>query len=781
MKHRHPRWWPGWDAILVVALFVGLALLYSLVTPVFEGFDEVWHYAFVQHIASGQGLPRQPPDQYPHLAAQEASQPPLYYLLGALITFWAPTADLPQTLHANPQFRPVPTPYKDNQNYIVHGASESFPYTGTALAVHLARLLSILLGAGTILCVFGLGRRLYPKRRGVALGAMLVAALTPGFIFSSAQVNNDILVTFLSSLTLVLLLDYVAHPPSYRRAVVLGVVLGCAALAKLGGLLLWPFVAIVALTVSPCPEEERATQGRKGAEEGRTRTSSFSASLRLCVPNPFRNRARSRDSLARLGVVFGVAAVVCGWWFARNWLLYGDPSGLNMHLAIMGRRPDGFGLRDVLVELEGLRWSYWAMFGWFNLPVAPALYRAYDIAALLGVAGLLIYVTRAVWRRRWDRLLPIAYLGAWLLLVVVGVVRWTLTTPGSQGRLLYPAMASVSTLLVVGWLALIPGGEKMRRLAMAGIVVVMLAVAAAIPFVTIAPTYTPPALLTPEQVDNAVAARTDATFANGIRLLGYTVDQDSVAPGGTAWLTACWEGTQPVGEDVLVYVHLLTEGDIIAAQKDTYHGLGMFPSSQWPARARFCDRYPLVVPDTAPAADRTTLAVGLYHPDGARLSASDGAGRALGDEVRFPGPHISARPEDSLTYTWGHKLGLLEYDLDRTVLRPGDSFKLGVRWQALEDMAADYAVTIQVLDAAGNKIAQSDEPLRTRGLPTSAWRIGTTMKDTRTIHISPDAPPGVYEIRVGVYDFDTKRNLLPFHDGQALDPAPAPLWKVRVE
>ena len=56
-------WRPGADAILVVALFVGLALLYSVVTPVFEGFDEVWHYAFVQHVASGQGLPRQPAAQ----------------------------------------------------------------------------------------------------------------------------------------------------------------------------------------------------------------------------------------------------------------------------------------------------------------------------------------------------------------------------------------------------------------------------------------------------------------------------------------------------------------------------------------------------------------------------------------------------------------------------------------------------------------------------------------------------------------------------------------------
>ncbi|MFN8475636.1 MAG: glycosyltransferase family 39 protein [Anaerolineae bacterium] len=782
------RWWPGADAILVVVLFAGLALVYSLVTPVFEGFDEVWHYAFVQHVASGQGLPRQPAEQYPHLAAQEASQPPLYYLLGAALTFWASTDDFPSYLRQNPQFRPVPTPYQDNQNYIIHPATETFPYTGPALAVHLTRLLSVLLGAGTVLCAYWLGQRLYPKRRSVALGAMLVTALTPGFIFSSALANNDILVTFLCSFALVLLLDFVATPPSYRRGVVLGIVLGCAALTKLSGLLLWPFAAGVILLApitrdiaSVGTAKRNETQRRRDAEQKRTDNSSSSAPSRLSVSNRFREGQGPKTTMGQLAVVFAIALLVCGWWFARNWLLYGDPSGLNMHLALMGRRPDGFGLRDVLGEMQGLRWSYWAMFGWFNIPVATVLYYAYDIAALIGIVGIVVYAARAVWRRHWPRLWPLAYLGVWLLLVAVGVVRWTLTTPGSQGRLLYPAVTAISTLLVVGWLALVPGGERARRWVMAGIGVVMLAVAVAVPFAVISPTYAGPRMLSSEQVSNAVAQRTDATFENGVRLLGYRVEQDSVAPGETAWVTACWEGTRPVGEDVFVFVHLLTDQDIIAAQKDTYHGLGMFPTSHWPADARFCDRYPLSVPDTAPGAEHTTLAIGLYDASGERLGVKDSGGQAQADEVRFAGPTISARPEDSLTYEWGHRLGLLEYELDRTALRPGESFTLGLRWHALDAMPADYAVTIQVLDANGNKIAQSDEPLRTRGLPTSAWRAGTTMKDTRQVEIAADAPPGVYDIRVGVYDFDTKRNLLPSHNGETLGAGLVPLWKLRVE
>ncbi|MFN8498418.1 MAG: glycosyltransferase family 39 protein [Anaerolineae bacterium] len=791
------RWWPGADAVLVVVLFVGLALVYSLVTPVFEGFDEVWHYAFVQHVASGQGLPRQPAEQYPHLAAQEASQPPLYYLLGAALTFWTPTDDFALYLRQNPQFRPLPTPYQDNQNYIVHPSAETFPYTGTALAVHLTRLLSVVLGAGTVLCAYWLGRRLYPKRRSVAIGAMLLTAFTPAFIFSSALANNDILVTFLCSLALALLLDAVAQPASRGRAIVLGVVLGCAALAKLSGLLLWPFAAAVLLL---CPvvrdpaaletrernetqtnETERSeTQRRRDAKEERADVSSSFASLRLCVSYLFSGEGGLNTVVGQMAVVFGVALLVSGWWFARNWLLYGDVTGLNMHMALMGRRPDGFGLRDILGEAQGLRWSYWAMFGWFNIPMPTALYRAFDIATLAAVVGLVVYIARALRRRRPARLWPLAYLGAWLVLVAAGVVRWSLTTPGSQGRLLYPAVTAIATLLVVGWLALVPGGERVRRWVVAGIGVAMFAVAAAVPFLVIAPTYAPPPMLSADAVNRAIAQSTDATFDNGVRLLGYRVETDTVAPGETAWVTACWEGTRPMSEDVFVFLHLLTDGDIIAAQKDTYHGMGLFPTSRWAVGARFCDRYPLAVPDTAPAAPNTTLALGLYDESGKRLAVTNAGGPASADEVRLPGPSITARPEDSLTYEWGHRLGLIEYELDQTAVRPGESFTLGLRWRALEAMPDDYAVTVQVFDANGAKVAQSDEPLRTRGQPTSAWRVGTTMKDTRSVAIAPDTPPGVYEIRVGVYDFATKRTLLPSHNGETLNSGPVAIWKVRL-
>ena len=67
-----------------------LGIGYAVLTPVFEASDELWHFPMVQHLANGHPLPIQVFD--PELAGpwkQEASQPPLYYYLGAALTFWA--------------------------------------------------------------------------------------------------------------------------------------------------------------------------------------------------------------------------------------------------------------------------------------------------------------------------------------------------------------------------------------------------------------------------------------------------------------------------------------------------------------------------------------------------------------------------------------------------------------------------------------------------------------------------------------------------------------------
>ena len=133
--------------VIVLAAYIALATAYSIATPLFEAPDEQWHFAFVQYVAQGRGLPVQKPGQSDHFARQEASQPPLYYLTAALATFWVDTSDFPGIVWENPHYGfDVPGVVNDNKNLFIHTAQESFPWHNTALAVHLARLVSILFG-----------------------------------------------------------------------------------------------------------------------------------------------------------------------------------------------------------------------------------------------------------------------------------------------------------------------------------------------------------------------------------------------------------------------------------------------------------------------------------------------------------------------------------------------------------------------------------------------------------------------------------------------------------
>ncbi|MBC8249465.1 MAG: hypothetical protein H8E90_07285, partial [Anaerolineales bacterium] len=87
---------------LILAAFIALGFTYSLVTPIFEAPDEIYHYFFIKHLTDGKGLPVQNPEN-PGLWEQEGSQPPLYYLIGALATSWIDTSEAEDLLWRNPQ------------------------------------------------------------------------------------------------------------------------------------------------------------------------------------------------------------------------------------------------------------------------------------------------------------------------------------------------------------------------------------------------------------------------------------------------------------------------------------------------------------------------------------------------------------------------------------------------------------------------------------------------------------------------------------------------------
>jgi len=766
-----------WAIALILATFIVLGITYSLVTPIFEASDELWHYPFVKHLADGNDLPVQDASA-DQPWRQEGSQPPLYYALSALATLWIDTDDAyegvqdhPPLLWYNPHVDNGVLTADGNTNLVVHSQQEDFPWHGTALAVHLIRFLSVLMGAATVFLTYLIALEVFPGREDIALGAAAINAFIPMFLFISGAVNNDNLVVPLCSLALLMMvkISNIQYPISNRywlldiRYWILGFVLGLAALTKESALGLFP-LALLAVAI------------------------------RIWYQH------RNAPLLKRLGWVIGhwslvilPALAVSGWWYWRNWRLYGDPLGWNVFLDILGRRHPPATLRQLWGEREGFAMSYWGLFGGVNVPMDAWVYQLLNLLTIVAALGVIIFLIRKLIR---DRLrlevwVEVAILLAWPTVVFTSLIRWALQTWSSQGRLVFSAISALSILLFLGLSQFVPRRyTKMLACLVAGL---MFAISAIAPFRYIAPAYVKPHLLSAEEIED-ILNRLDVSFGGVMKLLGYDLPisntqypiSSNLKPGDAFTVTLYWQSLAEVNQDYSTFVHLLDENELIVAQRDMYPGQGLYPTSLWPIGDTIANRYVLVLPETAFAPNRAQLEVGLYDfATGERLLANGPNGEFLGDNARFQEIEILPRAEaevpNPVHFNFGNRIALIGYDMDRRTASPGETIHLTLYWQALAKMEEDYTVFTHVLGEENRIWAQEDSWPKNGEAPTSTWELGQTIADEYELVIYPDTPPDVYDVEIGLYLAETGDRLRIVGEGGRLLDDRVLLSKVRVK
>lgn len=196
----------------ILIAYLILASWYSVTIPLGEAPDEAPHYSLIRYVARERGYPTGEEEH-------EAFQPPLYYALGALVTFWIDTDDFVIKANSDFSFTHSEAP----QNLSLHTSAESFPYRGWALAWHLVRWLSVIMGAVTVGATYALAREIFPRDPSIALGSAALNAFIPAYLFISSVANNDNLATMLSSLILILMVRVIkgkGSPRSSRKSVV---------------------------------------------------------------------------------------------------------------------------------------------------------------------------------------------------------------------------------------------------------------------------------------------------------------------------------------------------------------------------------------------------------------------------------------------------------------------------------------------------------------------------------------------------------------------------------
>jgi hypothetical protein len=246
----------------------------------------------------------------------------------------------------------------------------------------------------------------------------------------------------------------------------------------------------------------------------------------------------------------------------------------------------------------------------------------------------------------------------------------------------------------------------------------------------------------------------NATFDQTVTLLGFDTPVSSVRPGQGLPITLYWRAETATDTNYSLFLHLVDEHNLIIAQRDVFHGPGVFPSSLWSPGIQFSDTYVVTVPTSTYAPTSARFVVGLYdHTTGTRLSLPDGT-----DSVSFGLIDIEANPgslpnPQQLQFSDG--ISLAGFEISARIIEPGEMLTLTLYWQATTTPSQDYKVFVHLIGQDGQRVAQHDADPQNGAAPTSRWQPGQIVVDSHPLEIFPTTPPGAYHFQVGLYNSKT--------------------------
>jgi hypothetical protein len=255
-------------------------------------------------------------------------------------------------------------------------------------------------------------------------------------------------------------------------------------------------------------------------------------------------------------------------------------------------------------------------------------------------------------------------------------------------------------------------------------------------------------------------------FGNSILFLGYDVDR-AQSNADKLLVTLYWRCLRPMEQDYLVWLKLVNGVYHVWSQEDSVPVGARFPTSIWREGTVLQDEHELeILPGTPPGLYH--IEVGLYDPQRQESLRPEGEGLLLGPiEVTRQEPSAT-RPLDiqhPLAVNLADKVLLLGYNIESS-FRPGDGIHLTLFWRALTEMDRDYTVFTHLVDKEGNFWGQKDNPPVDGFYPTSGWEVGEIVRDQYDITISPEAPPGEYQLEVGLYLAETEERLTVYESGR---------------
>lgn len=441
------------------ALFVFRGLVYLGVTPVWEGFDEHQHFAYVQMVAEQGRLPVPGREAVSGEVAASLRLLPLPWELkdsGLGLThdeYWRLSGEERRARQAalrsippaarrepagtdNPHLRLYETQQPPLYYVLAAGPYRLFRDAGLLERVYVLRLFSLLLASAAVPLLFLSARRVFGDGT-LAAWTAAAAVCMPEWMMDVARVGNDALAVCLMSALVWLSLAW--EKLSLRQCLAVGLLLGAGLLTKAFFLPVVPALVVLAVV-----RLRRAGRNWPEAAGG-------------------------------AGLLLAGCAAASGLWFARNLALTGTLTGVMQSVALGGVPPLDY-LRavprvDWYNAVDSLLVSHIWFGNWSFLGLRAWVYKLFMALYLLAAAGLAGWIPAWRGRRKQAAAIPagaaavLANYAAWFWLGLLYHVLITWMAGGqssSAGWYLYCLVVPEAILLVAGLCRWAPAGSRPR-------------------------------------------------------------------------------------------------------------------------------------------------------------------------------------------------------------------------------------------------------------------------------------------------------------------------------
>jgi hypothetical protein len=428
----------GLLSLIVIAFFV-LSTLYSFAIPVYEAQDEKPHFEFIRFIASEARLPDFRNNEDAKAAGIQSIQTPLYYVFQGIVLGISGKSDIDFAFEKNPfRSKSMPSIYYHNNE------GERFPYRGRYRAFHLLRLTNVVAGILILFVIYKTVSLMIPAETPLPVAATGFVALIPQFTYVCATINNDVFSILFASLTLLFLLKFVFSPTASVKLV--GFVSASVALAVLSKQMTLCLIPVCYMAVLA--------------------------------------KGTVKDKVKNLSAMTIVLLLLAGWYYARNWLLFGDVLNLKIQMQefsflLVERKTFAqfFGVYFPDYFIPRFIKSFWGSFGYTTVWMGWSTYLFYNVIAGAGLISFGIGMLDPEFRDRFSRQqkigLALLVLAAAMLLTQILAFNFTLSQP--QGRYGFACLGVLAILWALGMERLVGKKHAHKKIIFALLILVFIA------------------------------------------------------------------------------------------------------------------------------------------------------------------------------------------------------------------------------------------------------------------------------------------------------------------